>query len=378
MKYGCLKTRQIILIGLIACSLCCVPSINIPYAEDKLSPLQISEVSIDKEVFNPSAGEQVRIQFRLSQPGEVTLQLYDGNQDLIAVLANKEKRESGMHTLTWDGKDQGGRVVPDEAYFFTIDAMQGLHRAVYDPRSVSGGMLHEIERVMILADTQQLEYQLPETGRVSLRAGLVDGPVLAVPVDWEPRVKGLRREKWDGMDQEKLISVREHPRYQIRATYYTLPDNTIITSGNSKLSYLQYKQTQGASGAPKAQESPHASGSVLRSPLFSKKIIYAKAPPLEVTFPGAAMDEKHILQLPRNFSVRADFPDPWKGPLHPQLYEIYFFLDGKFLIEFPNIHLPYEANLNLKDNDPGVHVLTVNIIDIGGQVGIKSTQVRLQ
>ncbi|MBU4354728.1 MAG: hypothetical protein L6277_13860 [Desulfobacterales bacterium] len=340
--------------------------------------MQISEVTRDKEIFRPAAGEQIKIGWRLSSRAKVSLKIYDCDQDLVAALSPEKIMAAGRHTLVWKGKDQHGRVVPNEAYFFIIEATAGANHAVYDPREVSGGMFHEIDRVKLLAASQQLEYELPETGRVSVRAGLVDGPLLAIPVDWEPRTKGVQRERWDGMDQEKLIQVGKRPDYRIRASYYTLPENTIITRGNKQVTFLDYKQAQTGAGPPKTWELPQLPASVLRSPLASKGIIFAKAPPLEVTFPGAPGDDKHPSLLPQGFQVRVDLPEPWKSALKAQPYEIYYFWDGKFLIENPNIRLPYETTLSLKEYQPGLHVLTVNLIDIGGQIGIRSTAVRIR
>ena len=367
---------RVILYSILVCVLGAAPLlVRDLCAQGPPSPLEITQVSIDREIFHPTAGEQVKIRFHLSSPGQVSLQIIDADQDLVATPVQGVMMVAGDHTLPWDGKDQRGRLVPDEAYTFILDAAQGSHQAVYDPRTTSGGMLHEIERVKLLPASQQIEYQLPTTGRVSLRAGLVDGPLLAIPVDWEPRAKGLHREPWDGKDQEKLIEVMQRPNYQVRVTYYTLPENTIITRGNKSLPFLKYKQQSEAPLPLTPQKSSAVSGSVLRSPLFSKRLIFSKAPPLEISFPGATRNESHIVLLSSRFTVRAELPQRWQEALQSKLYEIYFFLNGKFLMEVPDIHLPYETAVNIKEYQPGLQVLTVNIIDMQGQVGIRSTQV---
>ena len=336
-------------------------------------------LSIDKEVFNPSEGERLTMRFRLAsltESAKVSIKIFDFDQRLISSLCEEKLMAAGDHTIVWNGRDRDGRVVPDEAYFCTLEARQGPHRVVYDPTAVSGGVSHEIERVNILAQTQQLEYTLPESGRVSIRAGIVDGPLLAVPVDWEPRVKGVHREHWDGMDQERLIPVLKHPRYQIRANYFTLPENTIITRGNKATDYYRYRQSFTTPGLKKPQASP-GPGSILSSPLFSKPIIFSKAPAIEVTFPQSQV-ENGVPRLEKKFMVKTDFQEPWKAELRHLPYEIYFFLDGKYLIEIPVVKLPYEKLLEVGDQSPGFHVLTVNIKEIGGQIGIKSTKVKLQ
>jgi flagellar hook assembly protein FlgD len=336
-----------------------------------------SNMSIDKEVFNPSRGERVAIRFRLAEKAQVSLKIFDFDRDLIAVLVEDRLMEPGEQAITWNGKDQSGRVVPDEAYFFTLEVGKGANRLGYDPTAISGGMVHEIERVDIIAEQQQLEYVLPESGRVSIRAGLVDGPLLAIPVDWEPRTKGTHREHWDGRDQEGLISVLKHPNYQLRANYFTLPENTLITKGNKGTDYWRYQHDRGANQAKESQIRAEGTGSILRSPLFSKPLIYSKAPPLEVTFPQGKSDAGLPL-LENRSKIKADFQGRGKAELSSLTYEIYFFLDDKYLIEIPVVKLPYETVLDFKDHSPGLHNLTVNLKEIGGQIGIKSTRVKLQ
>ena len=346
---------------------------------DPVSPSKplISDVGIDKDVFNPTAQEKVKISFHLLQKAEVSIKIFDCDQELIATLCYQKMMEKGNNTVFWNGCDQNQKIVPDEAYFFTIEARCGSEREVYDPTSFSGGISHEIERIKILPEKEQVEYYLPEKGRVFMRAGIHNGPLLAILVDWEPRSKGWHREHWDGMGQEKLISVLKHPRYRIRTSYFTLPENAIITKGNQGINYLEYKRSQ-EKPAPQKVFSTSRPRSILISPLYNVGMAFTKSPPIEVSFPQAPIDETGIPVFKGKIRVRVDLPQKWSALLSQQQYEIYFFLDSQFLTEEPWIRLPYETILEVGEHTPGTYILSVNIISPKGQIGIKSKKVKLQ
>jgi|LGVF01.1.fsa_nt_gb hypothetical protein len=339
--------------------------------------LSIKEVEIDRDAFKPSSGDKLGISFRLSDRAKVSLKIFDFDRDIVATLCEVQMLDKGNHTLLWNGLDQNGKIVPDEAYFFTIEAVQSSERAIYDSTVLSGGIMHEVERIKILPE-QQLEYFLPEKGRMHIRAGIVNGPLLAIPVDWEPRPKGLHRERWDGMDQDNLVSVLKHPRYQIRASYFTLPENTIMTVGNKTTSYVQYKLAQDIQKTGKPHLSSPRPKSILNSPLYSAGVLYTKAPPVEVSFPKAQLNEKGIPVVKGNIGVKVDFPEQYRPFLCSKQYEIYFFLDHQFLTEEPWIRLPYETVLDLGEYELGIHVITMNLISPKGQIAIKSKKVLLQ
>ena len=48
------------------------------------------------------------------------MNVYDPDHGLIKSIANEDSIGQGDQTFFWDGKDMDGKVVPDEAYFFTI------------------------------------------------------------------------------------------------------------------------------------------------------------------------------------------------------------------------------------------------------------------
>jgi hypothetical protein len=67
--------------------------------------------------FNPST----RIEYATARAGEVTLAIYDAQGRLVRTLV-REHREASVHTAVWDGRDDGGALVPSGVYFAHLRA----------------------------------------------------------------------------------------------------------------------------------------------------------------------------------------------------------------------------------------------------------------
>lgn len=69
----------------------------------------------------------------LTQPAEkVTATITDGNGKVIRTL-NMGAQTAGVHTYTWDGKQDDGSAAPDGAYNITFAASQGTTQMVVQP-----------------------------------------------------------------------------------------------------------------------------------------------------------------------------------------------------------------------------------------------------
>ena len=224
-----------------------------------------------------------------------------------------------------------------------------------------------------------IEYELPENARVCITAGIVNGPLLAVPVNWEPRLKGLCRERWDGMDQDNTLSVIKHPHYKVRTRYVTFPENTILTKGNAAVDYLGYKRS--VRNTPLERKAPAASkpASVLKAAFYDSGLLFAKTPPLEVFFPtGATRGANQPLKLQKNVTIQVAIAAEWKALYPASPYEVYFFLDQQIMFEEPRIKLPHETRIDFSRYPSGEHVLNVNLISLRGLAGVKSMRFLLE
>ena len=80
---------------------------------------QRSNATILNNVIDPTKGERVRLSYQLTKPGQVTIQVFTLDGDLVQVLY-RGYRQAGDYTASWDGKNRGGRVVSRGMYFIRI------------------------------------------------------------------------------------------------------------------------------------------------------------------------------------------------------------------------------------------------------------------
>ena len=70
--------------------------------------------------------EFTSINYQLPEPGHTTLRVYDISGRLVRTLVDGRK-ETGHHTIHWDGRDGNGDLVPSGVYFYRMEV--GEYRA---------------------------------------------------------------------------------------------------------------------------------------------------------------------------------------------------------------------------------------------------------
>ena len=179
----------------------CVISLTLPALVDPAEmptpqavtlPIAISDVAVSRKVFNPNAGEAVAISYRISKPAKISLKIFDPDRRLVREIMAEDIGPADRHDIVWDGKDTQGRTVPDEAYFFTLEAndLQG-HVGFYDPATFSGGDAFHPENVQFDKEKSCISYQLSRDARVTIKAGIsAGGPLLKNVLSGMPKGTG--------------------------------------------------------------------------------------------------------------------------------------------------------------------------------------------
>lgn len=348
--------------------------------EGKKSETQEAEflfdVSISTTSFNPQKGEEVAIYYTLSKRAEVEVAFYDPDFTLVKSSKSTGMLEVGKHTLIWDGRDLDRNIVPDEAYFFTISAKDEKgNMEVYDPTTFSGGEGHDITEADIDPDTKIITYKLPSMARVLIRLGVQDGPLLSTLVDWRPRVSGQITEYWNGMDEDGVIDLINHPRFKMLITYFTLPEHSIITYGNNDLDYRKYKNSLETQRPVK--ERPIKEDATI-SPHYQLPRTVDYSPNLKLRFSNIkGYDQGNIPLLRGKTLVTVEIDEMDKSFFVNQQYEITLFLDTEFYMEQELGYVPFNWVWDLSDVDEGEHVLTVNMSGFKGQIGVLSKRIKI-
>ena len=219
----------------------------------------IEKVAIAPEFFNPSLGQVAKIVYTTTDAGTVTVSILDRDGFPVRRLPPSVV-EPGNHEAVWDGKDDRGSILPDEAYTPRLELAGAKGTALYDPREGFHSVIEEPEGSVYSRLNGVLTYKLSRSCRVHSQAGQAkvnpktgkqEGPILKTLVDRQPRVGGSIVEKWNGFDESGKIYVPDLPNFGVSILATSLPANTIITIGNPKASFLQYAREH---RPPSAQE----------------------------------------------------------------------------------------------------------------------------
>ena len=346
-------------------------------AQKNSQGLSIFDVALSATSFNPSRGDKIECRYSLSRNAGVTVKIFDADRQLVRTLVSDGQRAPGQNKEIWDGKDLDGMVVPNEAYFFNIEAEDSEHqRVVYDPIAFSGGESADLSQGEYDHDNGTLSYKLSQPSRVLLRAGIPGSALFKTIVDWQPRVAGEITEYWNGKDEDNLIEVWNAPHRMLILTYMTLPDTSAITIGNEKYGYKAYKRNLKAP-RPTKEERPMMNIRKL-SPHFLKSRLTDRAFKVLLAFPEIdAVGTNEIPIAKDKLLIRVDVPEEDRDVPLNQQYEIIVFVDGVFYGEEERGHLPFNYPMELKDLTPGEHILTVNVITFGDQIGIGSRKIKV-
>ncbi|HVS31100.1 MAG TPA: hypothetical protein VMS98_06570 [Thermoanaerobaculia bacterium] len=209
------------------------------------TPLLALEVTTTRAAFNPSRGETVTFTIKTTERGALTARILDRDAYVTKTLAAARPVAPGEVRLTWDGTDDAGRRVPDEAWSLHVELRGTKRHATYFPASQPTAMTG-IRLDAYSPKTGILRYTLPFAARVHIQAGIKDaqsadptaGAVMKTLVNRAPRPSGAVIEYWTGMDESGTISVPALPHFVVAIAVTPLPENAVITYGNRTITFL--------------------------------------------------------------------------------------------------------------------------------------------
>jgi hypothetical protein len=130
-----------------------------------------------------SGGAHADVDFRLRKGDRVTLQVVDGDGEVVRTLVREQRFPAGRLDVPWDGRDDAGQIVPDGDYRPRV-RLADAHRTIVIPNEMKVDTVRpSIERFSLSrrvfspdgdgrADGISVAYRLSERGRVRL---LVNG-----------------------------------------------------------------------------------------------------------------------------------------------------------------------------------------------------------
>lgn len=280
----------------------------------------IREVSVSPPFFNPAVGQTAEIAIRAGVRGTARVTILDRDRFPVRTLPPAEVSPGGLHVVRWDGRDDRGVIVPDEAWNIRVE----LAGEVYDPSRDFVAAEEDPQPRMYSPVEGVLSYRLARPARVHIEAGQATpdpqtgvpaGPILKTIVNREPRVAGAVVELWNGFDESGTIRVSALPNFAVSVLATSLPDGTLITRGNRSLDFLAYARQQRPSSAvaPRvlaagAQHHHHAGLNAFedRSPALRVEHSWTSGGALRVAVEVEGPSAGHFLRQPGTMNVYVD------------------------------------------------------------------------
>jgi flagellar hook capping protein FlgD len=343
-----------------------------PKSYTHLEPLTISDVSAKPQRFNPSSNETTRISMRLSRPGSAGVQIYDADRFLISEIEAHEE-DSGMLSASWDGRDVAGNLVPDSAYSIVIRA-HDYHRnaVVYNPGHFSGGEGFSPANLVHDPQRQQIRFSLAVPAWVYIRVGIVEGPLLANLVKWAPFPAGTQIVEWDGSDASGRFMVSDQTGWKLGAGAVSLQDNSVITWGNSRYDFIEYRSIAAGYRSARIKELPRQHPRMQTR----ERVDIAPFPTFKLGLPNQTSEFVDGLPVVHGMvPVRITLDSDIKRYAIEQRYEVMIFIDYRFVSEEDEGYSPVTRVWDSRSVPDGPHVITANVRLLGGQAEAASMRI---
>jgi len=352
--------------------------------KSKKEPSSLSISTYKKKSFSPSRGEVFVIPFSVKKFDDIKkidVEIRTSDDDLVRKLSfNRFKKNKMNYEIKWDGKDSSKKVVPNEVYspIFIITTQSNKKQRIDHRQSSGGEELYDFEK-KIRAGV--VEYTLPSASRVLIRSGIKNGPMLRTIIDWEPRTAGFHAERWNGRDIDNVIAIERNPKVGHLIIGYKLPDHSIITYGNSKLSYRAYREKKkwALRQASYKNRKLERAGKLIR-PEYYTPVLQQKSPRITVNLLDTSRKPLKKISGFDEVITEVKINPLDEIYLDQERYEISFFINNEFIAEEEQGFVPFTwrwspGRFGLK---PGNHVLTVNVSGYSGQVGVRNIAFTLE
>ena len=341
--------------------------------ESQVPALKIYDAQVRPVIFNPSAGESVTISYSLTHRAKSRVRIMSPDMFPVAELINRDYTTETAVSLSWDGRDFSGMVVPDQAYIIQIEA-EDLHgdKAFYNPVETNRW---EIKRLGISREGHdgRMTYVLPCNAWVQINTGVANGgPLLGSITRWQPSLYGehsIDLEELDPFSASAVISGDKDIR--IIGSYLKIPDNSLVATGNGELSYQEYSAdviTQGVPGI-RVKHLPDLSGRNI-----DRKICFGSfAPIFNISLRAVgAGDKKDLPVLKGIVPIKIFLDKRVRKYIIGQRLEMLGFVDFKFAEENEEGYSPFTWMLDTRNWPDGEHVITVNVVTLRGEIAARS------
>jgi flagellar hook assembly protein FlgD len=209
-----------------------------------LDNLFLSNISASSHNLDTNTGQADTISFTVSDPATVNLKIVPeklGSSGAPVYQASLNCTAAGPYSFAWDGKDGTGKVVPDEAYLYILEASDGTRTDNYAPPATAG--------IGSVTCTQAAGYYPYRNIPLAINYSVSQPERVDINIHWGsrnfkimdgvPHLSGSYTFNWDGRDPTDN-KVLDGGGVAYCSAPSNLSENHIITTGNTpKVTYVR-------------------------------------------------------------------------------------------------------------------------------------------
>ncbi|MCI0415388.1 hypothetical protein L0222_21660 [bacterium] len=339
----------------------------------------IKDILVSKKFFNPTIAERIDIEFDVALSGILTIQLLDRDGYVVRHLMKSKKINAGKQKQCWDGLDESGQIVPDEAFSIKIAFDADGKKFTYFPAAEEQKEL-TAEIGYYDRSNRILTYKLPQPARVHIQAGsaVIDpktkkalGPVLKTVVNREPRTGGSLVQPWTGYSDDNSIYIPDLPNFVFSISATALPENAILTTGNRNLTFLDsIKNRTGKSLLPDpSQDHKHHRG------LTTLEDISPEMTLTPVNAKWSSTDKAWLVEG-NSIEVMGSLEGPTASNFLKQPVSLGIFVNEKMVLKTGIAELAFRVKVPLPDLPAGLHYVALNLGSEFGPVSVNAFRIK--
>ena len=214
-----------------------------------------ASLSIPDDTFLPDQGETAIVRTTLSGGARARVYIRDSAGAIVRTLVDAT-RPAGTYDDPWDGRDGGGNLLPDGAYYAVLEYDVGAQTKSVDLTQTTGGARYNPPRNSLPSrfspynnDPLDITFTVPSNqgaSEVLAFVGLFRTDTrLVTLLDRKPFGVGTYTIQWDGLMPNGTFAVPPPGDTFLFGIWgYRLPDNAIYLSAAPRISNLSVQPTQ--------------------------------------------------------------------------------------------------------------------------------------
>lgn len=187
--------------------------------EDEDDDLEIIDVSITNQTFDPWDEQEATFEFSLNKSAEITLKIYDEDDNKVATLINGKDYSKGDHEIDWDGTDNDDDIQDEGSYYYEFTAKTGGEKFTYDGKvkikkgadSASSTKKPRIENLFVTKDSfdpanyekTYIVFSLTREADTVITVYDENDKKMETLINEKDVAEGYKNVKWDGSDLDE-------------------------------------------------------------------------------------------------------------------------------------------------------------------------------